>query len=364
MKSLAYLVTFVLIGCTAAPVSAELKTENVILITVDGLRWQEVFGGLDSRLANQNIGKVKDTRSLRERFKRETPEEARAALLPFFWSTIAKEGQLYGDPSTKSTAILENDQVFSYPGYNEILVGAPDPEITSNAKKNNQNVTVLEWVNQQRGFAGRVEAFCSWDVFPFIINEERSGVPVNAGWELFDSMGDKNLEAELNQATAELPHFWPGVRVDWITFEGAVDAMKHRKPRLLYVGLGETDDWAHDGRYDMYLDSAYRTDVYIQRLWETAQSIPEYAGKTSLVIVTDHGRGDTHPEWQSHGESIEGAKQIWFAVLGPDTPAKGVMKKGDVVQGQTAATVAALLGLDYTTSNKEARPPVQEAVKE
>lgn len=362
MNNISRLLVAVGVGLIPWVAKAELKTENVILVTLDGLRWQEMFGGLDSRLANQNIGLVRDTRSLRERFKRDTPEEQREALLPFFWSTLVNEGQIWGDPDSKSTVMLENDQVFSYPGYNEILSGFPDPEIKSNAKKQNPNVTVLEWINQHNGFEGRVEAFCSWDVFPYIINEERSGIPVNAGWEHFEDMGDAALQKTLNTVTDEMGHFWPGIRIDWITHEGALDAMRHRKPRLLYVGYGETDDWSHDGRYDMYLDAANRTDRYIQDLWETAQSIPEYAGKTSIVITTDHGRGDEHPDWKSHGTSIEGAKQIWFAVIGPDTPAKGIVKKGAIVQGQTAATVAALLGLDYTEANPKARPPVKEAV--
>jgi hypothetical protein len=357
---LLFLTVFV---CLAIPaVHAELKTENVILVTVDGLRWQEVFGGMDERLVNRDEGHVPNVRSFKERYDAETAKARREIVMPFFWNVIAKDGQVWGDPDSKTKVYVENTQIFSYPGYNEILTGRPDSEIKSNAKKNNENVTVLEWVNQQPDFKGRVEAFCSWDVFPFIINEERSGVPVNAGWEKFDNMGDKKLEAMLNAMTDELPHYWEGVRFDHLTYEGAIDSMRHHKPRLLYVGLGETDDWAHDSRYDMYLDSAVRTDGYIKGLWDFAQSQPQYAGKTSLVIVTDHGRGDTHPGWKSHGKDIEGAEKIWFAVMGPDTPAKGVVKKGTVTQGQTAATVAALLGLDFAATNGDIREAVKGAI--
>ena len=79
--------------------------------------------------------------------------------------------------------MVTNGYNFSYPGYSEILCGFADPGIDSNAKKNNTNITVLEWLTQKPGFEKSAVAFGSWDVFPFIINETRSGIPVNAGWE-------------------------------------------------------------------------------------------------------------------------------------------------------------------------------------
>lgn len=74
-----------------------------------------------------------------------------------------------------------------------------------------------------------------------------------------------------------------------------------KKPRVLHISFGETDDWAHEGRYNQVLASARRTDGFIETLWDVLQSLPEYAGKTSLVLTTDHGRGDTQVEWNNHG---------------------------------------------------------------
>ena len=76
---------------------------------------------------------------------------------------------------------VTNGHNFSYPGYNELLSGKADPRVDSNDKKPNPNVTVLEWLNGRDPYRGKVAAFCSWDVFPWIINRERSGVLVNAG---------------------------------------------------------------------------------------------------------------------------------------------------------------------------------------
>jgi len=323
-------------------------TENVVLITYDGLRWQEVFSGCDESLLNKDQGGgVRDVPALTTRFWRQTPEERREALLPFFWKTVVRQGQVFGDPARNSRARVTNGRNFSYPGYNEILTGHPDDQIDSNAKRNNSNVTVLEWLSRRPGFEERIAAFCAWDVFPFIINAQRNGIPVNAGWTTFDTGPDPIRLAALNDAVRDSTHFWENVRDDGLTYHGAVEYVKVKKPRILYLAFGETDDWAHEGRYELVLDAARRTDDFIERLWDLLQSMPEYKGKTSLVMTTDHGRGDNRVEWKNHGKDTAGSEQIWIAVMGPDTPAAGCRSDLSVTQSQVAATLAQLVGEDY-----------------
>jgi hypothetical protein len=342
-----------------------LKTRNVLLITVDGLRWQEVFDGAEATLIDKEAGGVKDVTAVKDRFQRETPHESRETLMPFFWRTIAQQGVVFGNPEHESKAVVTNGLNFSYPGYSEILCGFADPAIDSNAKTNNANQTVLEWMHQKPGFENSVAAFCSWDVFPFIINETRSGIPVNAGWEplavdvsleLQGTEAEKTLQ-DLDVVSAEFPRYFPEVRYDFVTFRGAEEYLKVKKPRLMYVSLGETDDWAHAGRYDLYLDAAFRTDDYIRRLWEQVQSMPEYRDCTTLILTTDHGRGDNRVDWKNHGEKIETCEHIWMAVLGPDTPHQ-VIRGTSVTQSQTAATVAACLGYDFPAAIPKAAPPL------
>lgn len=343
--------------CGEADSGARRVTENVLLITFDGLRWQELFSGADESFIDAEFGGVKDVDGTRERFWRSTPEERRCELLPFFWSTVAVEGRIYGDPDRDCTARVSNGRNFSYPGYNELLAGFADERIDSNAKRNNENVTVLEWLHGLERFRGRVAAFCCWDVFPFIINEQRSGIPVNAGWQPLALGGTPPELAALDAISHEIPRMWPGERYDYFTFRGALEHLCSHKPRVMYVSFGETDDWGHARRYDLYLDAARRTDDYIRRLWEAVQALPEYANRTSLVLTTDHGRGETREDWISHGEKIAGSQQIWMAVLGPDTPA-GAAEKMEVTQSQVAATVAALLGEDYNAAVPQAAPPL------
>ena len=341
---------FALLFAAGRPVQAQPRaTENVLLVTLDGLRWQELFAGADSLLLNDERY-THERERLSGRFWAATPEERRARLMPFFWNTIANEGQLYGNRTHGSRVDVTNRMWFSYPGYNEILTGrADDARIDSNDKTPNPNVTVLETVNRAPGFEGRVAAFGSWDVFPFIVNEERSGVPVNAG---FEAAGGDLTERErfLNELQAQVPSPWSSVRLDAFTHGYAMEHLRKHRPRLLYVAYGETDDFAHDGRYDHYLEAAYRTDTFIADLWDWIQTDPGYRDKTTLVVTTDHGRGEGD-DWMSHGTKIAGADAIWLAVLGPDAAPLGEVKAdGRLYQNQVAATVAALLGLDLPTA--------------
>jgi len=342
--------------------AASRQTANVILVTTDGLRWQEVFGGADERLLGERGG-VEDAAELRRAFWRETPEARREALLPFLWQVVAREGQIYGNAARGSSAQVTNGRNFSYPGYNELLSGVADPRIDSNDKRPNPNVTVLEWLNRREAYRGRVAAFCSWDVFPFIINRERSGVLVNADDDPVAAAGRPDLEM-LNRLLADTTPAARGVRHDSFTFAAALEHWRAERPRVLYLGLGETDDWAHAGRYDRYLETAHRFDRFVARLWQELQRRDGYRGRTSLVITTDHGRGSEPEDWKSHGEKIPASRNMWIAVLGPDTPALGERAEtAPVTQAQVAATVAALLGEDFTASVPAAAPPIADALR-
>ncbi|MCB0635370.1 MAG: phosphoglyceromutase [Lewinella sp.] len=355
-----YWFTALMIGLLAGQLSGQdmsTPAENVFIITLDGLRWEEVFGGIvDSMVDNRELTGYQD--QVREQFGAATPEERRARLLPFFWNTIGSQGMLLGNRWQGNHGNITNFFWFSYPGYNEILTGYSDPRINSNNKLPNPNVTVLEWLNQQPSFAGRVAAFGSWDVFDYIINEERSGIPVNCGYDRAE--GDQLTEHEqfLNELSAQAPLLWNSVRPDFLTHNYMMEYLRRQHPRVVYISYGETDDFAHDGSYNRYLYSAHQTDHMIGQLWDYLQSDPVYAGKTTLLITTDHGRGHSPmTEWKSHGKTYDGSNAIWFAGIGPGMPAQGEVRTAmQWWQNQIAKSAAACLGLDYSSTEEEVGP--------
>jgi hypothetical protein len=363
MQSTAGLVVL-LAACLEIGADDKLKTENVILVTLDGLRWQEMFTGADEALLNKDRGGVADVAATRNQFWRDTAEERRTALLPFLWTTMAKEGQVFGNPLAKGAGRVTNGLYFSYPGYNELLCGFADPKVASNAKIPNSNVTILEWLNSREGFKGRVAAFTSWDVFPYIINEERSGIPVDAGLAPLREVEETPEVRLLNRLIAETPLAGEDVRPDAFTFHAARLYLVAKRPRLLFVSFDETDTQGHAGRYDRLLASARKADGYLRELWETAQAMPEYKGTTTLIVTTDHGRGDAPVEWKNHGANVVGAEAWWVAVLGPDTPPLGERSNLETVgQNQVAATIARLLGFDYLATVPSAGKPLPDVVE-
>ncbi|MFN3998608.1 alkaline phosphatase family protein [Algoriphagus sp.] len=338
------------------------KTENIVLISIDGLRWQEVFKGADS-LFIDDTGLIKSAGSLLDDFWHEDPLVRRKLLMPFAWSTIASQGQIYGNRAYGNMANNANSFWFSYPGYNEILSGfADDERIKSNAKINNPNVTLLEYLNQKSEYKGKVYAFGSWDVFPFIINKERSGVPVNAGFDKAEGDDLTDKEIMINRMQDEIRGPWDGVRLDAFTHHYAMETMNKYKPRVTYIAYGEPDDWAHDNEYDQYIWSIKQLDAYIEEIWEFIQSDPQYKDKTTMIITTDHGRGTNKSSWRSHGSSIPIAGEVWMMAIGPDTPATGEMKsKGQWQPAMIARTIFQLLGMEYPDS--KAFPAIKEMVR-
>lgn len=354
MKKLFYCILILSSAFPGAAQSVSRRTENLVIVTLDGMRWQEVFGGIDSALAG-NPKYTRDKGGLSKKFDSPDLRERRKKLFPFLWTTVEAKGQIYGNRRIGNLVNVANPYHFSYPGYNEIFTGYPDTAVNSNDKVLNKNTNVLEFINKQKGFTGKVAAFTTWDVFPYILNAGRSGLLVNSG---VDSLhfSDRGL-----QVVNEMQFLAPQpleVRPDVITYFAGKEYLKAYQPRVLYIAFDETDDFAHGGMYDQYLGQAHAEDAMIADLWNTIQSMPAYKDKTTLIITCDHGRGDkVKDQWRDHGKEVDGSEGIWMAVMGPDTsPAGEVSTHNQLYQKQWAPTIAALLGFQFRPDHGTAEP--------
>ncbi len=330
----------------AAPVAQ--SPQAVILVTLDGARVEEVFGGLDASIVESQLkeGQRLADQPIYQRYWAATPEARREKLMPFFWGTLLKShGSIAGNPAIGSRVHLTNRHWFSYPGYSEILVGrAHDDVIKSNDAVRNPNQTVLQFLRASHGLTrDQVAVFASWNVFPAIVESKQGELTVNAGYQAFESP-----TAEVRRQSTlqfETPTPWNGVRHDAYTFRFAMDHLARHKPRVLYLALGETDDWAHDGRYDRVLETYTRTDQYLKELWEWLQAQPEYRERTHMLITTDHGRGRTPANWRDHGAKVTGASETWMAFVSPSFAKRGEWRGHEpLTASQAAATLIAWMG--------------------
>jgi hypothetical protein len=337
------------------------KTQNVVLIVSDGLRWQEVFTGADPSLLNAEAGgSWMGEEELRKRYWRENVDERRALLFPFLWGTVAKKGQIYGNQLKGSVAHVTNGRAFSYPGYNEMSTGYPNDAIDSNEFGPNPNASVFEWLNKTDEFRGRVAIYGTWNVYDNIFNKQRSGLVMQTGWTLPHKAHETPRDVLLHELYDTTTRFDEEDVDNSLLQIALMDYVRKGRARVLFVGYGETDNWAHQGRYDLVLDSAHRTDYFIHQLWDTMQAMPQYRGTTTFIITTDHGRGSGPTEWKEHGVKEKGSENVWIAVIGPDTAPQGERANvAPVTQAQIAATAAAFVGRDYRRDVPMAAPAIE-----
>ena len=336
--------------------------DRVILITLDGARHQEIFGGLNVDILKSTLrdGQKVEDQAIYKRFWAETPEARRQKLLPFFWGTLmAKHGSVAGNRALGSSVSLTNKHWFSYPGYAEILLGeAHDDTIKSNDPIRNPYPSVLEGLKTKLGLPkDRVATFASWHVFNAIVEHEPGAIHVDAGQ---DSTQAAPALADLLAIQREVPAPWGGIRFDFFTFRYAMAHLAAKRPRVVYIAFDETDDWAHDGKYDRVLETYTRTDRYLEQLWTWLQSQPDYRDRTHISITTDHGRGKTGDDWKGHGAKVVGAEETWIAFASPRMSQRGEWRnQPPLTTSQVAATIANWLGLDWRAQH----PSAGQAIK-
>jgi hypothetical protein len=206
-----------------------------------------------------------------------------------------------------------------------------------------------------------VAAVVNWDVLPWILNAPRAGFPVWSGFDVPPGTRRLAVTPDFEELVDHGRTIWSGVLLDTFVGHAARHALRTLRPRALYVSYGETDDWAHEARYERYLRSAHQFDRFLEGFWRVLQSMPEYRDQTTLVITTDHGRGPAPLAWKDHGKAIQPSAYIWLGVLGPDTAPLGERSGGGLVtQSQVASTVAALVGEDFRSAVPRVAPPLAE----
>ncbi len=325
--------------------------ENIIIITTDGLRWQEVFKGMDSAIANNKKFNQDDSAYLYKKYWGNNYDERRKKLMPFLWSTIERSGQIYGNRDFNNNVDNANPYWFSYPGYNEIFTGYPDTAINSNSYPANPNTNLLEYLNKVPKFKNKIAAFGAWNAFDRILNEQRSQIPVFSAFDLFGGATPTMNERMINTLSKDsYKPFGEEECLDVFTHYAAFEYLQVNKPKVLYISYGETDEWAHLGHYKDYLNAAYKVDRWIHDLWDYIQANRYYQNRTAIFITTDHGRGNiVKEEWTSHNNKIKDSHQIWFALIGPGINARGEVKTTQqLYQKQFAQTIANILGHKFT----------------
>lgn len=357
---------FILVYSTLIfPAFSQDNAQRLIVITSDGVRWQEIFNGLDPVIAADKRYNQGDSAGLFSRFGGSTPEERRRKLMPFVWDSLAAAGRIYGNRNYGNLVDVANPYWFSYPGYSELLTGHVDTAINSNDYPPNPHHNLLEFYHGLPGYAGKVAAFGSWNAFDRILNEKRSQFPVINAFDEYTAVS-KSPEMHMLQNMVRDSHkpFGMSECLDVFTHYAALTCLRQQRPKVLYIAYGDTDEFAHHAHYKFYIEAIRQFDAFIAAVWTWVQRQPEYRNRTTLLITTDHGRGHTdQAPWTDHGQAVPGASQTWFMLAGPRVKPGGEIKTpGSFRAEQFAQTVARLTGFTFKATHAVA-PAIAEIVK-
>jgi hypothetical protein len=337
---------------------------NLVLVTLDGVRVEEMFDGMDRDVLARSLPSYQtlETSAVYKRYWADTPEERRRLLMPFFWRVLMRDrGSIIGDRAGRPER-LANRHRSSYPGYSEILTGAAHDDIDSNELGQTPYPSVFEVLKRRLGLRStEVAAFASWSTMHRIVEHRPGTIFVNAGAEPYDDPDP--FVSGLSRFQFETPADSDTARRDAYTFEFAMTHLRARHPRVLYIGFDETDELGHAGRYADLLDHLSRIDRWLARLWEILDTDERYRGHTALVVTVDHGRGRRPETWHQHGPDVEGAQDVWTAFVVPGARRRGVWPTGpELRHDRLAATMAQLMGVDYRADVPTAAPPLEEVL--
>ncbi|MBO4612466.1 MAG: hypothetical protein J5671_04770 [Bacteroidaceae bacterium] len=333
------------------------KDTRLVIISIDGLRWQEVFSGAEENLL-MDSKQVRNPKGYRELYWRNTPEERRQILMPFVWSTVAQKGILIGNRDKNSMMDVANKTNISYPGYCEMMTGMVDDAITSNNPVDNPHRNVLEAANEDARYKGKVVMYGSWQSTRYAIHNEKAGIPACVSYEPNVCKKQTKRLQMVDRLMAGMPHYWRSEHFDAFTYAYALETLLNDHPKVMWISFGDCDEWGHSRKYDLYLDGANATDAFIRDIYQTLESNRFYRGKTTYIITCDHGRGFAN-EWANHGSSTKGSDATWFMMLGKGVEAKGETSEcGPFYTKQIAATIANVLGITFTPDDGAQLSPI------
>lgn len=132
--------------------------------------------------------------------------------------------------------------------------------------------------------------------------------------------------------------------------------MRQLAPSLLWITLHDIDV-AHAGAYSLYIEGIRRTDRLCSELWNAIQAEPEYAGKTTLLILPDFGRDADNDAggngFQHHRTGDPLSRTTWMLAMGPGIR-EGVVYDRAVDSLDLVPTIGSMLG--FSASLAQGKP--------
>jgi hypothetical protein len=307
-----------------------------VVVVLDGTRWQDIFLGADPLLsAAAHVD----------------PPSA-AALTPHLHALLEERGAAVGAPEHGPPMTASGPNFVSLPGYTEIFGGHRRHPCGDNDCPKTRTRTVFDEV-RERGQPGDVAVFSSWERIARAATVDEAGVVLSCGRSRLSNepllREDAATSGWLEEGRGAAA--FPGkgdFRPDRFTAGLALRYLESKRPRLLFLGLGEPDEYAHRGDYAGYLDSLRFADAVIGRLFEVLDRMGSRGERTTVFVTADHGRAR---DWRFHGRRFPESSRVWLVAAGAGIAARGLVPSSEPHHlADLAPTLRVLLALPADTA--------------
>ncbi len=314
----------------------------VVLVALDGVRWQDVFEGVDADLAED----------MHMRADEVVPS---TRLMPALSGIVSERGAAIAGPAMKA----HGPDFMSAPGYAEMLTGRGPAHCANNSCPPIDEPTLLDEIAALPGVeVGDVAAIASWDKIATLAAEDPSHAMISAGRHAGatrERLARDPVTRALFDEAAGASEF-PGhgdYRPDRFTAAIALHYLDTHEPRFLFIGLGDTDEYAHRDDYRGYLDALRFDDGVIAWVAARLDTIAARGRRTLLVVTTDHGRGD---HFTGHGADYPESAEVWMVASGTEVHARGRIEPTVTTSlADVAATIRVVAGIATDPSVRAGR---------
>lgn len=274
---------FLLFSLSTSIFADPAKVSRVIYVTLDGVRWQDVF--------------------------------SEQTYFPKLWKNAGKfNGIFYGMPNTNIKMETASIPV-SLPSYQSQMAGVVQP-CDGNECGRIKVETVIENIKRSLNLAKKnVATFSSWPEINDAAESVFGATYANTG---NFPVGDPDTHLPdavmVNLNIKQMVDHPSGFdRYDKYTFAQAMHYLEKYQPRFLWISLDDADEAAHEGDLQRYHQALSFYDDALDQLLNFLVAV-HLDQETLVIITTDHGRGDGD-NWKHHGTQYPESKQTWAWVM-------------------------------------------------
>lgn len=273
---------------TAAPI-----VDSVVVIALDGVRWQDVV-----------VGATRD----------DAGDEGEHT--PRLQALVRDEGAGIGGGDEAHGVFASGPRFVSLPGYVEMMTGRRDTGCTSNDDEGTRFPTLADDFASRPGGAAVV---ASWSTIARAASTSGRALVSAGRTQRTGDYGPLSERAWRAGRDVEPSPGFGDYRPDQATAALALAVLREKKPGFLFIGLGDTDEHAHHGDRARYLDALARADRVIGAVADELAEQRLAGRSTLLVVTTDHGRSQNFAD---HGDAPESGR-VWMVAAGNSIRARG-----------------------------------------